>query len=97
MPWAEMLAEIVWASARLTEGDRAAAIGHLRSAVERADDVGMALHAAAARFQLGTILGHTEGRKLVEAAEDWMRGQDIRVPARFAAMLVPGRWAPRAT
>jgi serine/threonine protein kinase len=97
MPWTEMLAEIVWASVRLSEGDHAAAIGHLRSAVERADDVGMALHAAAARYQLGTILGHAEGRRLVESAEDWMRGQDIRVPARFAAMLVPGRWAPSAT
>ncbi len=95
MPWTDMLAEIVWGCVRLAEGDRARAITHLRSAVERADDVGMNLHAAAARFQLGTALGDAEGRNLVIAAEDWMRGQDIRVPERFAAMLVPGKWAPQ--
>jgi len=97
MTWTTALAELVWASVRLSENDRPAAIGHLRCAVERADDAGMALHAAAARYQLGSILGDVEGRKLVEAAEDWMRGQDIRVPARFAAMLVPGRWTPATT
>jgi hypothetical protein len=96
MPWITLLAEIVWASVHLARGDRAAAIDHLRSAVAGADDVGMAMHAAAARFQLGTILGDGEGRKLVHTAEDWMRAQDIRVPARFAAMLVPGRWSPPA-
>jgi hypothetical protein len=93
MPWTDLLAKIIWASIRLSEGDRATAVGHLRSAIELADDTGMAMHAAAARYQLGTVLGDVEGRKFVEAAEDWMRGQDIRVPARFAAMLVPGKWS----
>jgi len=96
MPWAAMLAEIIRAGVRLWEGDQPGAIQHLRAAVESADDLGMAMHAAAARFQLGTFLGDAEGRKLVEAAEDWMRGQDIRVPARFATMLVPGKWSPQA-
>jgi len=96
MPWTDMLAAIVRACIRLAEGDRAAAIDQLRSAADRADDAGMALHAAAARYQLGTALGDAEGRKLVTTAEDWMRGQDIRVPERFAAMLVPGRWTPSA-
>jgi hypothetical protein len=57
----------------------------------------MAMHAAAARYQLGTVLSDAEGKRFVEAAEDWMRGQDIRVPARFAAMLIPGKWSAPAT
>ena len=97
MQWTTMLAEIIWASIRLSEGDRAAAVVHLRSAVGLADDTGMAMHAAAARYQLGTVLSDAEGQKFVEAAEDWMRGQDIRVPARFAAMLIPGKWSAPAT
>jgi serine/threonine protein kinase len=92
IPWIAMLGQLVWAGVRLAQGQRASAIAHLRVGIEKGDEAGMALHAASARYQLGKALGDAEGRKLVAAAEDWMRGQNILVPERFAAMLVPGNW-----
>jgi hypothetical protein len=52
----------------------------------------MAVYAAAARHQLGVLQGGDEGARLVQDAEDTMLARGIRAPARFAAMLVPGRW-----
>jgi hypothetical protein len=94
IPWIAMLGQLVWAGIRLAQGQRSNAITHLRAGVEKADGVGMALHAAAARYQLGKLLGDAEGRRLMEAAEDWMRGQNILAPDRFASMLVPGERVP---
>ena len=81
----------------LAKGDRVKAGEHLRAAIERADEVGMALHGAVAKYQLGKLLGDGEGRKLVEGAEDWMLAEDIRMPQRMAGMLIPGKWAAPAT
>ena len=53
----------------------------------------MAGYATAARHQLGTLLGGDEGAQLVARAEEAMRAQGVRVPRRFAATLVPGRWS----
>jgi hypothetical protein len=53
----------------------------------------MALHAAAARRTHGQLLKGVAGSALVAEADAWMIGQGIRAPARFAAMLAPGRWA----
>ncbi|MFZ5470650.1 MAG: serine/threonine-protein kinase PknK [Myxococcota bacterium] len=49
----------------------------------------MPLFAAAAKRQAGELLGGDEGRALIEAADGWMRGQDIARPERMAAMLAP--------
>ncbi len=92
MPWIDLLAQSVRAGLQLGRGDRVGAIGHLRAAIARSDEVGMALHGAAAKYQLGRLLGDAEGRRLVEGAEDWMLAQDIRVPARMAGVLIPGKW-----
>jgi serine/threonine protein kinase len=93
MPWTDLLAHCVWAGVRLAKGDRVKAAEHLRAAIARAEEVGMALHGAAARYALGLLLGDAEGRRLVEGAEDWMLSEDIRVPKRMAALLIPGKWA----
>jgi hypothetical protein len=69
------------------------AIEHLRAAIDRSEEAGMALHGAAARFQLGSLLGAGEGRKLVETAEDWMLAQDIHAPERMSTLLIPGKWS----
>jgi hypothetical protein len=92
MAWIDLLAQSVRAGLQLARGDRVGAIEHLRAAIARSDDVGMALHGAAAKYQLGRLLGDAEGRRLVEGAEDWMLAQDIRVPARMAGVLIPGKW-----
>ncbi len=54
----------------------------------------MALHAACARRRLGQVIGGDEGRTLIAAANEWMRGQEIKNPERMAAMIAPGRWPP---
>jgi predicted lipid-binding transport protein (Tim44 family) len=61
-------------------------------AIDLAHAAEMALYAAAARYQLGTLLGGENGAALAAAAAQAMRAQDIRMPARFASTLVPGRW-----
>ena len=50
---------------------------------------GMTGYANAVRHQLGSLLGDAA---LVAQAEEAMKAQGIRVPARFAATLVPGHW-----
>ena len=54
----------------------------------------MALHAAAARYTLGAVTAGDEGAAATEAAADVMRTKGVRVPMRYARMLLPGRWTP---
>ena len=49
----------------------------------------MALHAMVARHRRGRMEGPS-GAEQVEAAERWMRGQNIVSPARFVGMHIPG-------
>lgn len=73
----------------------AEAVASLREATKRADAADMTLYAAAARHRLGLALGGEEGARLVDQAAGAMNAQGVRAPERFAAMLVPGRWASR--
>jgi hypothetical protein len=93
MGWTAPLAAILFAGAASVEGDARGAAAFLRSAVEHAEAAHMSGHASAARYQLGRLLGGDEGAALVTAAEGVMTAQGIRVPARFASALVPGRWS----
>jgi tetratricopeptide (TPR) repeat protein len=95
MTWTAPLAAMVSASVKNAEGDREAAVSALRESVALAETADMSLHAAAARHQLGRLLGGEQGAKLVADAEDAMHAQDIRAPARFASMFIPGRWADK--
>ena len=93
MAWVEPLAAIVEACVSNTEGDRARASVTLKEAATLAQAANMALYAAAARHQLGRLLGKGYGgTDLVREAEEVMRAQDVRQPARFAGMYVPGQW-----
>ena len=93
IPWADAYAGLISGSAKNAEGDREGAILALREAIVLADAADMMLNAAAARHQLGLLLGGTEGALEIHQAEDTMRAQDIRVPSKFASLYVPGRWA----
>jgi len=92
MGWTAPLASFVAAAAANAGGDRENARAFLRSGIDSAGAADMALYAAAARYQLGRSLGGAEGRDLAARAQDALRAQDIVAPARFATMLVPGRW-----
>jgi serine/threonine protein kinase len=92
MPWIAPLAAILKGAVANIEGHPSAARASLEQAAHGAQTANMALFAAAARYQLGLAVGGHEGAKLVEEADAAMRSQDVRAPARFATMLVPGRW-----
>jgi len=94
MVWTAPLAAILTAGVAKVEGDRASAAASLRAAVELAHAADMSLYATAARHELGLVLGGQEGAEIVARAQDDMKAQEIVAPARFAAMLVPGRWTP---
>ncbi len=92
MPWTDVLAELLAASVASATGDAPRAEHALQRAVELADSAEMGLHAAAARYRLGLLLGGATGDSVVKAAEEAMRARGVRVPARYARMLVPGDW-----
>ncbi len=93
LPWAAPLAEILRAWAERAAGHDEMAAAALRSAVDLAEKVKMAVHAAAARRQLGALLGGPEGEAMAREAEATLREKGVRAPARYAQLLVPGRWS----
>jgi eukaryotic-like serine/threonine-protein kinase len=99
MTWTAPLASLLRAALANAEGDSALAMTALRAAAEQAEAADMSLHAAAARYQLGCILGREEGDALRRQAESAMTAEGVRAPMRVAGMLAPGRWnaVPRAT
>ena len=92
MPWTDVLASLMSASVAKASGDAAAAERALRQSIERATATEMALHAAAARHQLGSLLGGEAGSALILEAADAMKTLGVRAPERYADLLVPGRW-----
>ena len=92
MRYAEAFASMVSACVSNAEGDSPAAAASLRAGIERAEGVHMSMFAAASRYQLGSLLGGEEGSQLVSQAKDAMVAQDVRAPARFAALWLPGHW-----
>jgi eukaryotic-like serine/threonine-protein kinase len=90
MPWSTALASIVRAALAHSAGDRAGTLAALRTAMDGAGEANMALHAAAARHELGLLIGGEEGGALVCEAEETMKTRGVVVPSRYAAMLVPG-------
>ncbi|HLK36038.1 MAG TPA: protein kinase [Polyangiaceae bacterium] len=92
MPWTAPLASIVSAAVANARGDRDVAVGALRAATDQARAADMPLYAVAAMHRLGLVLGGDDGMKLASAAVRTLAGRGVRVPERFAAMLVPGRW-----
>jgi hypothetical protein len=68
----------------------AIAITKLREASSLAEQSDLGLHAAAARFQLGTLLGGSEGAEHVADARRIMIAEGVAKPERFADWFVPG-------
>jgi tetratricopeptide (TPR) repeat protein len=92
-PWGTALARLTRAGVAATRGHNEEANAHLVQAEMGLDALDMTLRAAAARRRRGEILGGHEGAELVRRADAVMIAQDIRNPARWAALLAPGRWA----
>jgi serine/threonine protein kinase len=92
MPWTAPLAAMVTALAENAEGNRAAAAAQLRIAIASAEAAGMPMHAMAARYCLGGLLGGDEGRELTSTAHAAMTAQTIRNPERWVGIYLPGSW-----
>jgi serine/threonine protein kinase len=90
MTFTAPLASILEAGVAFATGDRGKAESALYAAAEAAKVADMALHGAAARYELGLLLGGDEGAELVRAATEAMLSLGVHAPARFAPMLVPG-------
>jgi hypothetical protein len=92
MPWTAPLAAIVRAASENAAGRREAAIAALRSAADAADVAGMRMHAEAARFRLGGLLGGQEGATITDAAREVIEGEGVRDVERWVAIYLPGVW-----
>jgi serine/threonine protein kinase len=90
--WADALAALVRASIASFRGNQEEAARRLGFAASHFAMADMALYAAVSRLRLGSVLGGEKGRALADSADSWMRGQKIKNPAGFAAMLAPGEW-----
>jgi hypothetical protein len=66
------------------------AVAKLGEAAQLADLHDLRLYAAAARYQLGTLVGGTDGAAHVESATRAMVAEAVVRPERFANLLVPG-------
>jgi serine/threonine protein kinase/tetratricopeptide (TPR) repeat protein len=71
-------------------GDRARAIQRLEQAEAAFYEGEMTLYAAAARYQLGRLLGNARGRELRVHAQEWFEAQGVKRPTNYIGMLLPG-------
>jgi serine/threonine protein kinase len=88
--YADVFGRFLLAGARATAGDDAGAIEHLRAAADVAESHDLALFHAAARRRLGELGASRSGEDFTLAADQWMRSETIRNPAKMTEMLLPG-------
>lgn len=89
-PWLHPFAALLRAGQSALRGDREAATGSWRGAMDAFSRLKLLPFAAAARFRLGQLLGGEEGDRLREEALQQIRELGVRNPARYAASLAPG-------
>jgi hypothetical protein len=89
-PRARVATDLLGAALATTSKDYGAAIAKLREAEQLATNHSMQLYAAAARRQLGVLVGASEGATLVARADTAMQAEGVVNPSRFADWYVPG-------
>ncbi len=89
-PWTAPVAALLAAGLAAATDDAPAAIAGLREAIAGFDRVGMAVHGAAARRQLGARVGGAEGAAAIAAAVAYAQREGVVEAARLAAWLAPG-------
>jgi hypothetical protein len=83
-PWGPALAILLRALlTHLRGGDGTAKLLEAEEALQKLD---MQLHARVVRRQRGILTGD---KLLVEDADAWLRGQEVKEPSLLAAMLAP--------
>jgi serine/threonine protein kinase/tetratricopeptide (TPR) repeat protein len=89
-PWASAYALFIRAGIAVRRGDALRAEELLTKAAASFEAVDMNLNTAVTRRRLGELIGGDSGRSLIEEADQWMVMQQIKNPARWAAMYAPG-------
>lgn len=89
-PRARVGSALLGAALATVSKDYGDAIAKLRAAEELGHAHSMQLYAAAARRQLGALVGASEGAMLVATADTAMHAEGIVNPTRFADWWVPG-------
>jgi hypothetical protein len=90
LAWADGLALLLRAGAAALRGRPANAVAALGRAEARLAEADMAVHAAAARWRRGQLLGGQQGRALVAEAEARIARLGARNPRRIVALNAPG-------
>jgi hypothetical protein len=93
-PVGRVFAALLGAGVASVSGDEAVQKAILRDAMDRCEELEMALHYNCAKHRLGGVRGDTEGSSMIAEAELWMRDQDVINPRRLVATHIPGRFAP---
>ncbi len=88
--WADPMAVLIVAAIARIQGDHDTAHRQLQLAIDGFDATDQALYAAAARFQLGRLIGGVDGDPRGAAGAAAMTARGIRNPLAMARMLVPG-------
>jgi tetratricopeptide (TPR) repeat protein len=90
LPFAAAMGTLFLAGHAAARGAPDEAVTLYARAAEELGAAEMGLHATAARWQHGRLLGGIEGRTLVDAAERALADEGVRLPARLVAALAPG-------
>ncbi len=90
MPWGRGFALLVRAGVASQRGNTQEAARLLVAAEATLESADMTLYAAAARRRRGELTAGDEGQVLIAQADKVMARQEIKNPARMAAMLAPG-------
>jgi hypothetical protein len=88
-PFASAWGALLLAAAASARGSRDEAVTLLRDAERSADQFGMRLIGAAARYRLGESLGQSEGAGLRALAVEQLRAAPVADPEAFMRVLAP--------
>ncbi len=90
LAWSPALTALLGAATAYCEGRESDATRDLELAATRFERADMRLYVAAARRRLGMLIGGSEGKTMVDAADAWMATQDVRNPPAMVRLLAPG-------
>jgi hypothetical protein len=88
--WASAHALYIRSGIAACKEDPVRSVDYLLKSAACYDEVQMPLRAQLLRYRLGEIHAGSDSRAQRDRAEDWIKGQGIVAPARWAGMYAPG-------
>jgi eukaryotic-like serine/threonine-protein kinase len=96
LPHARALSGLLRARIEVLQGNPSRGLSLLTETSLRLDSAGLSLHADCTRRVSASLMGGHISAMLIQEADQRLRAQGVRDPARFSAMMVPG-FAAKAT